>query len=410
MIINEIGWSGTSNSLYDQWIELYNHQSYPINLSGWVLAGQYNYPNINLTGVIPAKGYYLLVHGSGDQATTTPTPGPCIVFNPADVTYDQIFTGGLYTFGETLYLRDSNYFTVDTANLYSPNGQWLAGSTSNHASMERRGVVPDSLDAWITYADTTGTVHDYDGNRVFGTPKNQNWSWGKVQTPSPTPAPTKKPTPRLPTPFAHVVINEFLPRPGFDWNNDGVVNDYDEFIEIENLGPINVNLSGWKLDNVSNGSSHLYSLPSRTLKSGERAVYYGSVTKIPLYDSGGTVRLINSRGVVVDARGYGPVPGPDQSHCRLPDGDGYWTYPCFPSPGLENARTGSVPALPPGNASSQPLPTPCLLPDTVPDVFREPVCHPFGADIWSPGFWDDPAGQLKFPVQDIYNKWQTTVQ
>jgi len=30
VIINEIGWSGTSNSLYDQWIELYNPQSYPI--------------------------------------------------------------------------------------------------------------------------------------------------------------------------------------------------------------------------------------------------------------------------------------------------------------------------------------------------------------------------------------------
>ena len=192
VIINEIGWSGTSNSLSDQWIELYNPQSYPINLSGWVLAGQYSYPNINLTGVIPAQGYYLLVHGSGDQATTTPTPGPCIVFNPADVTYDQIFTGGLYTYGQILYLRDSNYFTVDTANLYSTSTKWLAGSTTNHASMERRGVVPDSLDAWITYADTTGTVRDCDGNLVYGTPKRQNWSWGLVQTPSPTPCPHEK--------------------------------------------------------------------------------------------------------------------------------------------------------------------------------------------------------------------------
>jgi hypothetical protein len=410
VIINEIGWSGTIADSTAKWIELYNPQAFPINLNNWTLGGQYsgNSPNIILTGIIPAKGYYLLVYGSSAQVAATPAPGTCVVFNAADVTYDQIFSGYLSSYGQTLVLKDPIGIWMDTANLSSY--YWPAGSTTNHASMERRGVVPDSPDAWITYADTTGTVRDCDGNRVFGTPKNQNWSWGKLQTPSPTPAPTKKPTPRPPTPFAHVVINEFLPRPGFDWNNDGVVNDYDEFIEIENLGPINVNLSGWKLDNVSNGSSHLYSLPSRTLKSGERAVYYGSVTKIPLYDSGGTVRLINSRGVVVDARGYGPVPGPDQSHCRLPDGDGYWTYPCFPSPGLENARTGSVPALPPGNAASQPLPTPCLLPDTVPDVFREPVCHPFGADIWNPGYWDDPAGQLKFPVQDIYNKWQTTVQ
>ena len=203
------------------------------------------------------------------------------------------------------------------------------------------------------------------------------------------------------------MINEFLPRPGFDWNNDGAVNVYDEFIEIENLGPINVNLSGWKLDNVS-GGSHFYNLPSRTLKSGERAVYYGSVTHLPLYDSGGTVRLINPRNIVVDARGYGAVPAPDQSHCRLPDGDGYWTYPCFPTPGLENVRTGTVPAVPPDSAAAQP--PPCLLPDTVPDVFREAVCHPFGADIWNPGFWNDPAGRLKFSVPDIFNKWQTFVE
>jgi hypothetical protein len=215
------------------------------------------------------------------------------------------------TYGQTLYLKDPNNLRSIPLIYIAQNGlpvqQPIMPAWSAAASCR---IHPD---AWITYADTTGTVRDCDGNLVYGTPKNQNWSWGKVQTPSPTPAPTKKPTPRPPTPFAHVVINEFLPRPGFDWNNDGAVNDYDEFIEIENLGPINVNLSGWKLDNVSNGSSHLYSLPSRTLKSGERAVYYGSVTKIPLYDSGGTVRLINSRGVVVDARGYGAVPYPDQS-------------------------------------------------------------------------------------------------
>jgi hypothetical protein len=46
----------------------------------------------------------------------------------------------------------------------------------------------------------------------------------------------------------------------------------------------------------------------------------------------------------------------------------------------------------------------------VSDVFREPVCHPFGADIWNPGYWDDPLGLLKFPVQDIYNKWHTFVE
>ncbi len=272
--------------------------------------------------------------------------------------------------------------------------------------MERRGVVPDDPDAWITYADTTGTVRDCGGQLVYGTPKRLNWSWGKVQTPTPSLEPTKKPTRIPPTPFAHVVINEFLPRPGFDWNNDGVINTYDEFIEIENLGPISVNLSGWKLDNVS-GGSHFYTLPAKTLKFGERALYYGSVSGIPLYDSGGTVRLINSKGVVVDARGYGVVAVADQTHCRIPDGNGYWRFPCFPTPGTENVLTGSVPTPPPAVVSQ---PTACLLADTVPDVFRAAVCNAFGLDVMNGGYWNELAGQDTFPVPDIYNKSQTIIQ
>ncbi len=411
VIINEIGWSGTpTESSTAQWIELYNPQASDLNLNGWILAGQYGSPNIILTGVIPHNGYYLLVHGTSTQATSAPTAPPpstpeaCIVFNPTDVKYDQIFTGSLSTYGQTLFLRDPSNFVVDTANFYG--SRWPAGSFTNHASMERRGVVPDTPDAWITYSDTVGTVRDCGEQPVFGTPKRQNWAFGKVLTPTPSPEPTKRPTHVPPTPFAHVVINEFLPRPGFDWNNDGQINVYDEFIEIENLGPINVNLSGWKLDNVA-GGSHFYSLPAKTLKSGERALYYGSVSHIPLLDSGGTVRLINNRGIVVDARGYGIATVPDVSHCRIPDGDGYWRDSCFPTPNTENALTGTEPALPPAAANKPPA---CLLPDTVPDPFREAVCNAYGGNILNGDLWDELAGQKIFPVPDKYNKSQTTIQ
>ena len=273
--------------------------------------------------------------------------------------------------------------------------------------MERRGVVTDSRTSWVTYAGPTTNITDSGTNFVRGTPGRANWAYSVTITPSPFYTATKKPTPRPPTPFAHVVINEFLPRPGFDWNNDGAINVYDEFIEIENLGPISVNLNGWKLDNVS-GGSHFYSLPSKTLTSGQRALYYGLVSNIPLYDSGGTVRLINSNGVVVDARGYGVIKEADQSYCRIPDGDGYWRFPCFPTPGTENVLTGSVPVLPPAVASQQP--PACLLADTVPDAFREAVCSAFGDNIVNGGYWNELAGQDSFPVQDIYNKWLTIIE
>ena len=98
-------------------------------------------------------------------------------------------------------------------------------------------------------------------------------------------------TARPPTPFAHMVINEFLPRAGTDWNQDGQVNVYDEFVELKNLGPINVDLKGWKLDDGQNSTAP-YTLPSMTLKPGDRALFYHLATNLSLPDSGSTVRSL----------------------------------------------------------------------------------------------------------------------
>jgi hypothetical protein len=412
VIINEVGWSGTANSRYDQWLELYNPGFCPVYLgdgssTSWKISGPGG--TIGTSGVLYLSGY---IAGHGYY-----------VIAKNDKVFQNFSFGlidpnlSLSSYGQYLHLISPAGGLVDTANYFY--GAWPAGSlyrtdgTSFRASMERRGVIADSPNAWITYvgSPTTSasntTVRDAGGTLVLGTPGHKNWAYTVAITPSPTPTKIKQPTPRPPTPFAHVVINEFLPRPGFDWNGDGAVNTYDEFIEIENLGPINVSLYGWKLDNES-GGAHFYTLPSKTLKPGDIALYYGSVSHIPMPDSGGTIRLINSRGVVVDARGYGVIEIPDQTICRLPDGIGYWTFPCFPTPGLKNAQTGTVPSLPPGNTSAQP--TPCLVPDTLPDVFREPVCQPYGADIYNGGYWDNLAGMKKFAVPDNYNKTQTFVE
>jgi hypothetical protein len=49
VVINEVAWSGTACSTYDEWIELYNNTGSPIDLNGWTLQG-----------TIPAHGSYLL--------------------------------------------------------------------------------------------------------------------------------------------------------------------------------------------------------------------------------------------------------------------------------------------------------------------------------------------------------------
>ncbi|MEO0249984.1 MAG: lamin tail domain-containing protein, partial [candidate division WOR-3 bacterium] len=203
------------------------------------------------------------------------------------------------------------------------------------------------------------------------------------------------------------VINEFLPRPGFDWNNDGTIDVFDEFIEVENLGPIDVDLANWKLDDEANLGSPPFTLPSKKLKPGERALFYGSTTHILLDDGGDSVRLINPRGVIVDARTYGVIKLPDQSYCRIPDGEGYWRHPCFPTPGLENTLSGSLPSPPPTKAAAPP---PCLLADTVPSAFRAAECSAFGAEVWNRKYWDEQGGEDLFLVPDPFSKWLTFVE
>lgn len=415
LTINEVGWGGTEANADDKWIELKNTGPQPLDLGeGWTLETSSGIIIANLRGILPAGGLYLLVHGTDAQATAvatgTPTsdPNACVVFDRRDVTYDQIFTYVLSESGQGLFLINPQGGIEDTADRYG--ARWPAGKLSPATSMERHDstISDTTLGAWFTYAgDPTAELEprDCDGTRVRGTPKHDNWSLGITATPSPTAAPTKRPTAKAPTPFAHMIINEFLPRAGTDWNQDGQVNVYDEFIELKNLGPINVDLKGWKLDDELSTTTP-YSIPSLTLKPGDRALFYHSVTNISLPDSGGTVRLINTKGTVIDARGYGPVAEPDQSHCRIPDGY-YWRFPCFPTPGNENALTGGAPSPPPIVAS---LPPPCLLADSVPDPFRQAECLPYGADVMNPQYWDSQAGFREFLVPDKYSKGRTRVQ
>jgi hypothetical protein len=181
---------------------------------------------------------------------------------------------------------------------------------------------------------------------------------------------------------------------------------FDEFIEIINAGSIDVNLSAYRVDDEENLGSSPYTLPSLTLKPGERAVFYASETGILLSDAGDTVRLLRG-STVVDAYTYSVVGYPDQSWCRIPDRLGYWNDPCFPTPGNPNSLTGTIP-LPSGPLSGY-RPRVCLLPDTTPDEFVYAECEAGGDEIWSRQYWDgaDISERLKL---DEAQKWETVFE
>jgi hypothetical protein len=387
VIINEIAWAGTSSSLLDdQWIELYNPSSVAVNITGWTLRTSETVPtpSIVLNGTIASGGYFLLER---DNNLTV-----------SDITANQIYTGALSTSGEILTLRDTAGNVIDTAN--GNGGKWPAGGGTNYASMERQGNTAENDDVWVTNTGVTKNGKDANGGSIYGTPGKKN-STGIAPTATPVVVPPTA------VPIVRPVINEFLARPGFDWNQDGKVDVFDEFIEIKNIGVTDVNLNGWKLDDEADQGSSPFTLPSITLKPGERAIFYGLQTNILLSDGGDTVRLLNPSNKIYDAYTYAIAKVEDRSVCRLPDGGSGWYEDCVPTPNLINSHEGDVPSMPEGEAFESPV---CDLPDTLPADFLFAECRGYGAGIWRSFFWDQFGWQGSQFVRQNMSKWEAFVE
>lgn len=183
VVINEVAWSGTQASTADEWIELYNTTGNDIELVGWTIKTTDGTPDVILSGIIPANGYFLLERSDDNTIS--------------DISANKIYTGALQDEGESLELKDNSNNLIDTANING--GVWPAGTgeggTPLRASMERvDSQKPDTDDNWVTNDGGVRNGLDTGGNVINGTPKALN-SQGYHPTSTPTPTLTLTPTP-----------------------------------------------------------------------------------------------------------------------------------------------------------------------------------------------------------------------
>ncbi|WP_078408918.1 phospholipase D-like domain-containing protein [Priestia abyssalis] len=148
VVVNEVAWMGTSASYSDEWIELYNNTNTAINMTGWTLKAQDGSPSIQLSGSIPANGYFLL-EKTDDQTIS-------------DVTADQIYSGTLGNEAESLQIYDENNNLIDSVD------SWHAGDNTTKGTMER---IDSSIDGNSPTNWGTSTAV-YSGG--YGTPKAVN--------------------------------------------------------------------------------------------------------------------------------------------------------------------------------------------------------------------------------------------
>ena len=159
IVINEIAWAGTNASHNDEWIEIFNPGEESIDLTGWKLVADDGTPTINLSGEIPARGYYLLER-TDDSVIS-------------DIAADLVYTGALNNTGEVLRLYDVTGTVFDTVDASSG---WFAGDNAEKITMERINPQISGSDKsnWASNNSLKQNGQDADESFINGTPKQLN--------------------------------------------------------------------------------------------------------------------------------------------------------------------------------------------------------------------------------------------
>jgi spore coat protein CotH len=129
--------------------------------------------------------------------------------------------------------------------------------------------------------------------------------------------------------------------------------DYDPWIELYNLGPGLVSLSGLYLtDNPSNPTR--WALPASNLDDGQFLTIWmdgqtaqgSNHADFSLNSGGGTLYLYQGPATLIDTISY-PALSANRAFARLPDGEGAWANTNRPTPGSANQAAVTDPGTPP---------------------------------------------------------------
>lgn len=370
IVINEIAWNGSTHSSSDEWVELYNNDSFIVDISGWHLRSSDDSPSFVFPeGSIVGPNSYFLIERTDDLAISNLTADLAISFG-----------SGLKDSGEALFLERSDGVISDFVG--TGESGWLAGG--KRRSMERNTPnQPSSLANWHTFSGSFSPYLDGSGNVILGTPKMAN-SPVPALNPSPTPTSTPSPSPS-PTqsssggsssggssggsgPQANSQEDDDIAEeePEIEVGDLGQIyineigwmgtlaNASDEWIELYNPSSASFSLNGWQIVSETDDSPHIvltgeidpfgYFLIERTDDNTISNIEANMVSPFGtggLKNEGENIVLLNHLGEVVDSAGVdtGWLAGDAENHTsmeRLGYASGSWTtYGGAGGPGLD---------------------------------------------------------------------------
>jgi hypothetical protein len=216
VIISEIAWAGTAADPRDEWIELRNLGTTPVDLDGWELRWRRTHPStpedqawkvVELSGALrPSSGracdegalaiepavrfskrspedaaWFLSTGIGGTEAgfyVLERRHDDAVIDARADLVYDTSRTLALELsdLGEVVLLVDDRGEVVDTANASSLGRDgWVAGSATTFGTMERTDpLAADTAENWHTNAGIIAHGEDAKGRLLRATPGGLN--------------------------------------------------------------------------------------------------------------------------------------------------------------------------------------------------------------------------------------------
>ena len=296
VVINEIMSGNASvcapvNGQYYDWVELYNRSDAPQDISGWQLADSMD---IRRAFALPSRvlqpGECLMIYAVGKNSA---------------LTGDVYAPFGLSADGETLYLLDASWQTVDSV-AFPPLKRGFTYARDAESG------------AWAVSEEFTPGLKNTHENYL--TVAEAELVEGAVT-------------------INELMANNKSTRPDAD-------GDYSDWIELKNLTGAPVRLAGWALsDDVRDRRKWVF--PDVSIDAGGYLLVCASGkdrsagelhANFALKGSGETVYLYDAAGTLVSRVAYENLSG-DISLSRLADGN--WSRGISPSPGHENTEAGA---------------------------------------------------------------------
>ncbi len=339
VIFYEIMWAGSNADSGDEWLVLKNTTDDAIDLEGWYITRQNeDDKKFILSGAIASQGYYLISRKVKEESILAIDADAVFsglilnntnmilnLYNEEGGVIDSIKMAGIKPVPGSNSLPKASMIRAEPLS----DGFWetnkrqenLDPLSEEYATPQNSGAprlsvsditqwlavgISQNIDIRLEYGSDFSKLHLFiDGVKQESALKKENQSpfacrkQGEnkieVKVVDDNGLYAKETIVVTCYQFAEIIINEIMPMPNSDYNNDGKVDIYDEWIELYNPFKEKILLRGWQIYD----STSSYTFVEEEIGAGDFLVLFRRVSKISLNDDGESLTLFSPAGELV---------------------------------------------------------------------------------------------------------------